>query len=298
MKRFQRILAYLPPITDGENATSWCVTIAHGADAKKVDLVTCIEDYLPAHPRSDEQADPLEAERERLTHLEKRFPAPTETEVFVETENSLKFILNRLSEGDYDLVVLPVNDLESRLFAERLARKSPVGILAVPPDCPPRFSEILAAIDLSNLSTLCLGWAEAFASLSQGETNLEALHVIKVPRDSRTTMAISQEQLKLEIERASRENLSGFITKASNNPEAWLLNISEHPLASVEIVRTANENAVDLVVIGSHGRGALSVALLGGQTAEVIRNTTRPVLVVKKKNENLGILRQLLGRSE
>lgn len=298
MKRFQRLLVYLPPITDGKNAAAWCETIARAANAKKVDFVTCLEDYLPAHPPKNDDEEPLEAETSRLAALQKRFSAPTETEVFIETDDALKTLLNRLAEGDYDLIILPVNDLESRLFAEKLARKSPIGVLAIPPDCPPRFSHILTAIDLSNLSTLCIEWTEAFASLSEDEGELEALHVIKMPRGSRVTMAISEEQLRTEIERTSREHLSSVITNSSGNAEAWLLTVSEHPLASVELVRAANDNAVDLVVIGSHGRGALSVALLGGQTAEVIRNTTRPVLVVKQKNENLGILRQLLGRSE
>lgn len=297
MKRFQRLLAYLPPITDGENATAWCKAIAHAANAKKVDLVSCLNDYLPSHPPIAEQTGPLESEKARLDALQKQFPSPTETEVFIETEEALKTLLNRLAEGDYDLVILPVNDLESRLFAERLARKSPVGVLAVPPDCPPNFSHILTAVDLSNLSPLCVEWSEAFASLAEGGSQLEALHVIKMPMGSRVTMAISEEHLRSEIERTSRDQLQDVISKTSQKREDWKLTIAEYPLASVELVKVANENAVDLVVIGSHGRGALSVALLGGQTAEVIRNTTRPVLVVKRKNENLGILQQLLGRS-
>lgn len=298
MKRFQHILAYLPPSLEGENVIAWCRMIAAAADAHKVDLLSCVEDHLPNYPPIDEQDSILDHERKKLTDWGNQFSGNAETEVIVETDSPLKVLLNRLANGSYDLVILPVDDLESRLFAERLARKSPVGVLTVPSDCPPTFNSILTAIDLSDLSGLCLEWAEAFSSLAQQETKLDALHVMTLPTSSRATMAISREHLRSEIYHSSLFQLKKVVREESANPKKWELGVAENPLASVEIVKVANEKKVDLVVIGSHGRGALSVSLLGGQTAEVIRNSERPVLIVKKKNETLGILRQLIGLSK
>lgn len=55
--------------------------------------------------------------------------------------------------------------------------------------------------------------------------------------------------------------------------------IDESPAES--IVRTAEANACDLIVMTSHGRRGIRKALLGSQTAEVLVNTTIPVLVIR-----------------
>jgi nucleotide-binding universal stress UspA family protein len=52
--------------------------------------------------------------------------------------------------------------------------------------------------------------------------------------------------------------------------------------ASDEIVRYADEIDADLIVMGSHGRGGLTSALLGSTSRGVLHDTTRPVLVVRE----------------
>lgn len=47
------------------------------------------------------------------------------------------------------------------------------------------------------------------------------------------------------------------------------------------IVRSAKLNGCDLVVMSSHGRRGVQKVLLGSQTAEVLANTTIPVLVIR-----------------
>lgn len=54
-----------------------------------------------------------------------------------------------------------------------------------------------------------------------------------------------------------------------------------HPVE--EIIREAEESEVDLIVMGSHGKGALEAAFLGSVTFGVIHKDTKvPVLVVRK----------------
>ena len=49
---------------------------------------------------------------------------------------------------------------------------------------------------------------------------------------------------------------------------------------AAEIVRVADERAIDLIVLGSHGRGGISRAILGSVADRVMRTARCPVLIV------------------
>jgi universal stress protein A len=51
--------------------------------------------------------------------------------------------------------------------------------------------------------------------------------------------------------------------------------------AAAEIIRIAREDRIDLVVIGTHGRGGLSHALFGSTTERVVRKAPCPVLICR-----------------
>ena len=51
--------------------------------------------------------------------------------------------------------------------------------------------------------------------------------------------------------------------------------------AAASIARTAKEERSDLIVMGSHGRGALSALLLGSVVSKTLALTRVPVLVVR-----------------
>lgn len=53
-----------------------------------------------------------------------------------------------------------------------------------------------------------------------------------------------------------------------------------HPVQT--ICKTAEEEGADLIVMGSHGRGLMSEALLGSVTHGVLHHSSLPVLVVRK----------------
>ena len=50
---------------------------------------------------------------------------------------------------------------------------------------------------------------------------------------------------------------------------------------SAEIIRYAAENAVDMIVLGTHGKGMLDQALFGSTTERVVRRAPCPVLTVR-----------------
>ena len=55
-----------------------------------------------------------------------------------------------------------------------------------------------------------------------------------------------------------------------------------------QILGLARSRDVDLVVVGSRGRGGVSAALLGSVSRAVVNRADRPVLVVKKPKEETG----------
>lgn len=48
------------------------------------------------------------------------------------------------------------------------------------------------------------------------------------------------------------------------------------------IVNFSNSNSVDLIVIGSHGRGGIKKTLLGSVASGVVEHANCPVLIIKK----------------
>jgi nucleotide-binding universal stress UspA family protein len=51
-----------------------------------------------------------------------------------------------------------------------------------------------------------------------------------------------------------------------------------------EIVRFANDRAMDLIVVGTHGQGGMSHFLTGSVAEKVVRTATCPVLTVRPKS--------------
>jgi nucleotide-binding universal stress UspA family protein len=50
---------------------------------------------------------------------------------------------------------------------------------------------------------------------------------------------------------------------------------------SAEIIRVAREEAIDMIVLGTHGRGMLDKALFGSTTERVVRKAPCPVLTCR-----------------
>lgn len=83
--------------------------------------------------------------------------------------------------------------------------------------------------------------------------------------------------------KGSREVLSDVERKVPEDIEFVSQELTGTPASS--IVRYANENNIDLIVMGTHGRSGVKRYVLGSVAEEVVRNANCPVLTVELTEE-------------
>jgi nucleotide-binding universal stress UspA family protein len=99
--------------------------------------------------------------------------------------------------------------------------------------------------------------------------------------------AVMAPQLQAEIEEAARKRLDDLVAArgASNRPLTTSLATSAAP--AFAIVEYAKEHAVDLIVMGTHGRGPLGHLVLGNVAERVVRLAPCPVLTLRNPNHKV-----------
>jgi nucleotide-binding universal stress UspA family protein len=171
--------------------------------------------------------------------------------------------------------------------AERVLRKAPCSVMTIPHaardgtgSVPVLFRRIVAAVDFSDVSMEALRYAASLAA--EADARLTAIHVIEVP-----------EHLALWIDRVD----------GISHVRAWADAAAAHLHAAVgpdtreyarvdqrvetgrayrEILRVADEQQADLIVIGAHGHGVIEEMFVGSTAQHVVRRAACPVLVVRK----------------
>jgi nucleotide-binding universal stress UspA family protein len=141
--------------------------------------------------------------------------------------------------------------------------------------------QILVPTDFSEPSDKAVRYAKALAEAFGGVT-LHFLHVV----DNAFVHGWTSEgyvgalpEFRERLERQARETLDK-LAAASELPRSAVRLATRvgHPV--VEILRYAKEEAIDLVVLGTHGRSGLGHLLMGSVAERVVRTASCPVLTV------------------
>ena len=151
--------------------------------------------------------------------------------------------------------------------------------------------KILFATDFSENSRWAFKYALSFAR--KYEAKLYILHVIQQPSYPLGMYAeISfdamdkfnrniSEVTEKEMRELCQQNLNGV-----KNYETMIL--SGTPF--LEILRTAKEKEVDLIVVGTHGRTGLDHVLFGSTAEKVVRRASCPVVSVRLPGKEFKLI--------
>ena len=139
---------------------------------------------------------------------------------------------------------------------------------------------ILVATDFGEASDVALAYGRELA-----RTFNATLHVLNVADDVYVRLggdayASALPDLQKDIEAGARRQLDALLVDNDATPEIRKAVVtSSAPAAS--IVQYARDLAIDLIIVGTHGRGAMAHLLMGSVAERVVRTAPCPVLTVR-----------------
>ena len=108
----------------------------------------------------------------------------------------------------------------------------------------------------------------SYLSSVLGESRLEDFEKNNVEK--------AKDDLKLSLDDFAKSELADFPEDLTRFAGSQV--IIGHPV--VKILETADELDVDVIIMGTHGKGALEHAFLGSVAEKVLRKTHRPVFII------------------
>ena len=146
----------------------------------------------------------------------------------------------------------------------------------------PDIKKVLIATDFSEASEAAVEYAKLVAGAFGAQ--LHILHVLEdlaahawttevyvaaLPGVHEEMQRQAQERLDLVLTPEERTKYSAVVVLRSGSP-------------FVEVVRYARDEGMDLIVLGTHGRGAIAHMLLGSVAERVVRKAHCPVMTIRQ----------------
>ena len=140
-----------------------------------------------------------------------------------------------------------------------------------------KLQDICVAVDFSDTSAAALTYAKALADAFGAKLHLLHVLVNWVPDGD---FPVSP-QFYVGLEESARKQLDLLLTAEERTKYQAKLSLISGLSEFVEIVRYARDNKIDLLVLGTHGRGAIAHMLMGSVAEKVVRKAPCPVLTVR-----------------
>ncbi|MCC7178868.1 MAG: universal stress protein [Acidobacteria bacterium] len=142
---------------------------------------------------------------------------------------------------------------------------------------------VLVPTDFSETSDVALKYGKAFAA-AFGAT-LHVVHVIEEPYGQPWAVeayGFSLAALQDEWIKEAKGRMEKILTDEERaSLKAVTTTVLGHPV--MEIQRYAKDNNIDLIVMGTHGRGPLGHVVMGSVAERLVRKSPCPVLTVRSE---------------
>ncbi len=202
-----------------------------------------------------------------------------------------KVIVEESEREEFDLIVISTRghtSLSTSLIgstAERVVRLSRQPVLSIleAPRNAGRTSAILCPTDLSPAGNVALSYALSIARQNGATLYVQYISELEHP----------------EPEAEIRKRLPNLL---EHHPQAaavrveWVFDRDVEP--SNSIIRFADDRDVSLIVMSTHGRKGLRRVYIGNNTADVVRQSSRPVLTVTHPFHRRIFARPVTQRTE
>jgi nucleotide-binding universal stress UspA family protein len=144
------------------------------------------------------------------------------------------------------------------------------------------FTHLLLPTDGSPLSEAALLKGLRFAKECHAKvTGISVIPQFHVFTLNTTMLEDTQQQFLTEIRAQAEKHLATLLKAATEEGVRCdtVIELSDHPHEA--IIRTAEANGCDLILMASHGRRGVQGLLLGSETQKVLTHSRIPVLVYR-----------------
>lgn len=141
---------------------------------------------------------------------------------------------------------------------------------------------ILVATDFSEPSNAALAYGRELAA--RFNAGLHVLHIaenIYITTFGAETYAAVAPDFQAEVEQSARARLEQLVLDRDGSGPKTTPVVMTSASPAFAIIDYAGEHGIDLIVMGTHGRGALAHLLMGSVAERVVRLAPCPVLTVR-----------------
>lgn len=145
------------------------------------------------------------------------------------------------------------------------------------------FKKVLCPVDFSEFTAEIVQYAHDIAKKYGAE--LHMLHVLPnltyyTPYES----FLTPENL-IAIEKSIQSEVDNDFTNLLKHLDVKVKKVMKEGVVFLEIINYIKAESIDLVVMGTHGRGAIEHILIGSVAEKVVRKSPCPVMTIRPKGK-------------
>lgn len=179
----------------------------------------------------------------------------------------------------------------SGMIPEKIARKANCDVLLVPKDAKPVIKNILVPVDFSSHSALALKQASALAGAANAKVIIQNIFYAPIYP---ITIGYSKKTFTGKIKELEEKRMNAFVKRYYRRANSYekVFTMDDFDNMGQQINEYAAKRKADLIIAGSRGKTNAAAVLVGSTAENIIRKVKNiPILIIKKKNENLGVLK-------